>query len=210
MTFANQAYLDSRAQVTLRVVKSKLVDYPNGTDNNLALDDLINHVGPFRSVPSLRVKKGADLVVLLRPFKPRSQNGCGSAWVNGANGSELAADLAFTVVSLGARDGYYCSKYALAHEIGHVLGSTHDREHSSVAGRYSYSYGYGIEGRFGDIMSYYDPEIGLFANPDLVSCDGLPCGKPISEPDAADVAQTFNNTAKTISGFSLQKFALGQ
>jgi hypothetical protein len=105
------------------------------------------------------------------------------------------------VLGYGQSGGYYCSNYTLAHEIGHILGATHDRLHANVPGKYDYSYGYGINGRFGDIMSYDDPEVGLYANPALVQCDGLPCGIAPGEPLAADVVSTFNNTAKTVSAF---------
>ncbi|MEW6037907.1 MAG: reprolysin-like metallopeptidase [Pseudomonadota bacterium] len=158
ITLTNQAYVDSKADLRLRLAAAKRVNYADGGDNSRALDDLRNGFGSLRVVRNLRHKKGADVVVLLRPFKPAAQGGaCGMAWVNGAGGSELRADL----VNLGTRSGYYCTNYTLAHEVGHVLGAAHDREHADVTGKFPYSYGCGIEGRFGDIMSYYDPEIGM-------------------------------------------------
>jgi hypothetical protein len=201
MAFANQGLVDSRANAVLRLVAAKRVKYPNGSDNDAALDDLTSFMNGFERVPRFRQKRGADLVLLVRPFKPHLQGSCGTAWVNGSGGSPLERDWAFGVLGYGQSDGYYCSNYTLAHEIGHLMGATHDRAHARVPGKYEYSYGYGIEGRFGDIMSYYDPEVGLYSNPDLVQCDGLPCGIAPGQPLAADVALTLDNTAATVSAF---------
>ncbi len=203
VALVNQALVDSQVNAVFRLVAARPISYPDRGGNSAALDDLTQSNKGLRGVPSLRAKKGADVVILVRPFKPNSQGGnCGIAWVNGSENTELMADQGFGVIGYGSANGYYCSDYTLAHEIGHVMGATHDRPHASVQGKFPFSYGYGIANRFGDIMSYYDPEVGVYSNPDLRLCDGSPCGIPPGNPSAADVALTFNKTAATVSRFT--------
>jgi hypothetical protein len=199
MALANQAFLDSRVNISLRLAGTRLVDYPDRSGNSRALDELTRSQGTLRPLEALRQANAADAVILLRNFVAETQGGCGSAWVNGANQSSMTPERAFAVVSLGTDERQYCSNYALAHEIGHILGGTHDAEHAGSAGRFPYSYGYGVDGRFGDIMSYYSPEIGLFSNPELALCDDMACG--IAEQ--ADLSRTFNATARIVSGFAV-------
>lgn len=200
IALANQAYKDSHVDISLRLAGTQAVDYPDDSSNTQALNDITQSQGAVQILNDLKQKQAADAVVLLRSFVADTQGGCGSAWVNGADGTPMSPDRAYAVVSTGTDAGQYCSNYALAHELGHILGGTHDAEHSSTQGRFPYSYGYGIEGRFGDIMSYYSPEIGLFSNPDINLCDGLACGIP----DQSDLSKTFNNTARIVSGFAVK------
>ncbi|SMF94818.1 Metallo-peptidase family M12B Reprolysin-like [Methylomagnum ishizawai] len=203
MALANQALADSQVNAVFRLAAAQKVGYADRTLNATALDRLTYAGKGFRNIPRLRARYGADVVALVRPFKPQSQGGnCGIAWVDGGGDTPLTADQAFAVVGYGAAGGYYCSDYALAHEIGHVMGATHDRAHATTPGKFPYSYGYGIPGQFGDIMSYYDPEVGVYANPDLAVCAGSACGVPIDQPGAANVALTFNQTAPTVAAFS--------
>ncbi len=201
----NQAYLDSKINAKIRVVKLEAVDYGSAGDNSQALSDLTNGASPFDKVQALREKNGADLVTLIRPFHASSQKSCGIAWVNGSNGSALSPSLGFSVVSDGAdQDGQpvYCGDHTLAHELGHNLANVHDRPFTNNAGAFPYSYAWGVEGSFGTIMSYRQPTVLVFATPLLpVSCYGQPCGYPEGSPNASDNTATINQTAPVVAGF---------
>lgn len=201
----NQAYVDSKIKAKIRVVYRQPVDYTETNDNSRALSDLTFGIGAFQNVRDLRQKQGADLVTLIRPFHTQTQKNCGIAWVNGDGGSELIPAKAFSVVSDGNdRDGgaIYCGQQTLAHELGHNLGNVHDREFSNGPGAFAYSYGWGVDGSFGTIMSYYQPNLLLFANPALdKACRGQPCGYPEGDQNASDNARTINQTAPQVAGF---------
>lgn len=206
VALTNQAYADSQVNIRLRLVHTAQVSYSDQVNHNVALQDLTYGGGAFNGVSALRSAYGADVVTLLNQFDTTTDTACGLAWMLGSNGTSMNADNAFSVVSVGddvAGSNGYCSDYALAHELGHNMGSVHDRAHSSSPGAYAYSYGYGIGGRFGDIMSYIWPQVGKFSNP-AISCGSLndPCG--ISESDGANGANnalSLNNTAPTVAAF---------
>jgi hypothetical protein len=201
----NQAYLDSKINAKIRVVKLEAVDYPETGENAQALSDLTGGASPFERIQALREKVGADLVTLIRPFHASSQLGCGIAWVNGSGGTALNPSLGYSVVGDGIdQDGQlvYCGEHSLAHELGHNLGNVHDRQFSDAPGAFGYSYAWGVEGDFGTIMSYRRPTVLLFATPLLsASCHGQPCGYPEGDPNASDNAATVNQTAPVVAGF---------
>ncbi|CAI8734762.1 reprolysin-like metallopeptidase [Methylocaldum szegediense] len=196
IALANQTFVDSRVAITLRLVEAIRVDYPEDVDNGDALRDLTFGQGAFREVAAWREAAGADLVTLIRPFNHVAHKGCGSAWLNGIDGSPLSPDYGFSVVSDGWSGSYYCSDYALAHELAHTMGSGHDLARGGDGGIFPYSRGYGVPGSFGTIMSYARPRLGLFSNPEISLCRGAPCGL-----DIANNALSLNAVRMRVAGF---------
>ncbi len=206
VALANQAYSDSQVQIQLRLVAINLVNYSDSTAINTALTDLQNSSNPalvnpaFTNISSLRSSYGADLVTLLRPHNLAiDPTNCGLGVLAGSSGQPLQASDGFSVVN----DGINCSDYTFAHELGHNMGSAHDRAHSGGSKPfYSYAYGYGIEGSFGTIMSYINPTVGKFSNPNLSCSATAPCG--VNENDlvnGANNALSLNNLRWTVAGF---------
>jgi hypothetical protein len=207
---SNTAYADSGINVELRLVHKEQVSYANSLSNGTALDALTYNEGVFSGLETERTDLGADLVAMLRAFDSSAHGGCGVAWVGGAGGSSISPRYGYSVVSYGTDppnpqpgQGYYfCSDYSFAHELGHNMGSAHDRANSSVAGHYGYSYGFGIDGTFGTIMSYLNPEVGLFSSPSLTcTANGDPCGIDENATNSANNALSISNTRGVIAAF---------
>jgi hypothetical protein len=174
--------------------------------NSQALNDLANDRGAFAGTASLRNQYGADLVMLLRPLYAKSAGGCGTAYVGFANGGDGFSNSGYSVVGDGyskdALSNYYCRTSTFAHELGHNLGNAHDREYSGFQGAFSYSYAWGINGKFGTIMSYYDPSVLLFSTPNLnTQCAGTPCGFAEGKAHSSDQAKTINFTAPSVANY---------
>lgn len=201
IALANQAFVDSRVAISLRLMKAVRVEYPEANDNGTALRDLTFARRALGKVDAWRKEYGADLVTLIRPFNHAAHEGCGTAWLNGADGSPLSSSRAFSVVNDGRSGSYYCSDYALAHELAHNMGSAHDRSNAGAGGVLPYSYGYGTPGSFGTIMSYTHPRLGLFSNPKVSLCKGAPCGLDAESPAAADNALSLNAVRSIVADF---------
>jgi len=204
ISLTNQAYIDSQVQIELRLVHTELINYSDTNSNSTALTALTENQGVFAGIENLRQQHGADLVSLVRPFNVAGQINCGVAWVGGSNGQPLRTQLGYSVVSDGRDNNYYCTDYTFSHELGHNMGSVHDRANSNMEGKYSYSFGYGVVRKFGTIMSYLSPEIGVFSNPDLncgLSGSSSPCGTNENDADSANNALSLNNTRTQIADF---------
>jgi len=189
VAYANTAYLTSEVAITLRLVHSVQVGYPDSGANDAALFALTGHNGST-SVPvppslamiaGLRNTHGADLVALVRPYMRSSHGGCGIAWVGGYEVTDIGDDapFAFSVTSDGSDvggTGFFCSLGTFAHELGHNMGLMHNRAHSGGGrGATPYAYGYIIPGTSdGDVMSYAPGRLQAFSNPGL-RCSGAAC-----------------------------------
>ncbi|MDD5295306.1 MAG: M12 family metallo-peptidase [Rhodocyclaceae bacterium] len=213
VALANQAYVDSGVAIQLRAVGVEQVSYSDQTTNSTALSLLTGSSGAFSNVAALRKQYGADLVTLIRPFYMTAQGqNCGVGYIGGYGGSNIAAyaNYAYSVVSDGrdvAGTSYYCTDYTFAHELGHNMGSMHDRatvtSQGGGTGAYPYAFGYGKSGSFGTVMSYISPVVGKFSNPNVSTCGGTQaCGVPSTNTaSSADNAQSLNNTSAAVAAF---------
>lgn len=209
VALANQAYIDSGVDIGLRLVGAVKIDAPDNSSNSDTLNAITNGTGPYADVAWLRNVYGADLVSVIRPFSMAQGGLCGTAWVGGSNGASIALyrNQAFSAVSDGRDGGYYCSGYTFAHELGHNMGNVHDRatvaQQDGNHGAFPYSFGYGIPGQFGTIMSYVDPEVGKFSNPDKICKGQTPCGIPETDvANSANNALSLNNTRRYVAAFT--------
>lgn len=184
------------------MVRTTQVNYSDTIDNSTALNALTyGSDSGLASVKTMRDQYGADLVALLRPFSNANHGSCGVAWVNGYNGQPVSSgkESGYTIVSDGkdvGGSGYYCLDLTLTHELGHNMGSVHDRANSSFQGVFPYSYGYGQGGTFGTVMSYINPRIGKFSNPNITCANGKACGTADD-----DNARSLNNTRADVANF---------
>ena len=195
---ANAGLINSGINTRLSLVHSEQVNYDDAISDDTALNDLTYNQGVFAGVEDLRTQYGADQVTLLRVFTGQY---CGLAWIYTGD-----ARYAYAVVRDGSLNGYYCSDTTYAHEFGHNMGCGHER--GNGGGYFDYSYGYQFQGTSGNwhrtIMAYNCswgcPEVVYFSNP-LISYDGVPTGIDPGSANAADNAQTINNTRVSVAAY---------
>jgi len=190
----NEAYLNSAINTQLRLVHTQEVANSSGdfsTDlNNLRLQT----DGVLDEIHAKRDSYGADMVSW---FIENSQY-CGIAYVPTGDLS-LDAGWAFSVVYSECATGYYST----AHELGHNMGSNHDRANAGSAVAYPYSYGYQEPNNaFRTVMAYNCAggctRQRFFSNPDL-TFNGVPTGVDASLLDSADNARSINQTRVPVS-----------
>ena len=227
MQVGNQGLTNSNVNGYLRLVGTTEVAYTDSNSNQTALQELTGSTGsanvtiPASLTPlrTLRDTQGADVALLVRDFLQPESQGCGIAWLIGANGATVSptndAKWGYGVVADGddaGTDGnsYFCAVESLVHEVGHLLGSAHDQAHSTSAGRFPYSYGYKNDtAAFFDIMAYGDEgqtQIRIFSNPNITTCaNNLPCGTA-----TADNARSLNQTIPVVAQFRAMVVPLGR
>ena len=174
--------------IKLRLVHTQLIDYDEaGADLFDHLYRMVDGVGAFKDLKKLRDEKRADIVGLVLD----SPSGCGQSTRVGAD-----ADEAFFVVH------HACAAitYSIAHEIGHILGTRHDRIMDANDKPYAFAHGYINGTKWRDMMSYQEgcggcPRIPYWSNPRILY-QGEPTGTA-----ATDNARLILEQAERVSKF---------
>jgi Metallo-peptidase family M12 len=186
---ANETFRNSGlGNIKLRLVHSQLVDYDEaGADQFDHLYRMVDGVGAFKDLKKLRDEKRADIVGLVLD----SPNGCGQSTRVGADAEE-----AFFVVH------HACAAitYSIAHEVGHILGTRHDRFMDANDAPFPFAHGYINGAKWRDMMSYREgcggcPRIPYWSNP-RVLYQGDPTGTA-----ASDNARVILEQAERVSKF---------
>ncbi len=200
--FTNLAYDNIGVLINMRVAAAVELDIENNPSVSASLNDVKNARNGFELVPELRNQFGADLVAVLTS---RDDNGAnGIANVGGRN-----SNAAFSVTRLSPR----CCDLVFAHEIGHNLGSGHERStvnseqrQSCTGGFTGFSCGHGsIANNWGTLMSS-SSSLSRFRGGNVFSnltspCQGSPCGVAQGQGGAADNQSSFNITRLNVSQY---------
>ena len=202
-----QAMVDSQISLQANVVAVKPLEIDPALLQEDVLDQMFDAEGPFADIESDRSFYAADLVVALRETIPEEDDACGIAPVGVQDGAPYRAAYMTVVQWLPidkALGDTYCPDTTTAHEIGHLLGSTHERriaEEEEVQA-YPFSFGHYRELTFHTIMSYgNEPESAVFSNPRLLNCSGQACGVAAGDPESADNARGFTQTRFMVAGY---------
>lgn len=195
----NQAYANSEIFTQLNLVHTAEVDYTESGNMSTDLSRLRSTSdGYMDNVHALRDAYKADMVSLIE----ESINYCGIAYLMTSLSNNFKVS-AFSVVYSQCATGYY----SFGHELGHNMGSHHNRANASGPGVLPYSFGYWATNEtFRSIMAYNCPSgctrIRHFSNPD-VYYNGLPTGMDddVDPAHSADNARSINEAKVTIANW---------
>jgi hypothetical protein len=201
---ANAAYSQSGISQQLNLLTPQPINFIESANIQSDWKQLSAGTGVFSSVRELRDEVGADLVVLFGWGYNPSQ-GCGIASQNDSQSTDQVYAVA---------DAYQgcANTFILAHELGHVMGTHHDRAHDSIAPPPGVTYSYGLLNPakgWHTVMSYpgdpgcpngYCLPIDYFANPNVLY-NGDPTGIADAAANAADDTRRLNELAATTAKY---------
>lgn len=186
----NQSFLASKiGNVKVRLVHTYMTDYvEDGAEHFDHVWRMVDRDGFMEEIPRVRDEKKADVVILVVDDK----SGCGLATRVAAD-----ADEAYAVVH------HECAAttYSLAHEIGHIIGTRHDRSLDQNVAPFPHGHGFvSPDLKWRTIMSYKAgcsgcPRLPIWSTPDKV-VEGKPAGDPLHNN-----AAVIRDNAARVAGF---------
>lgn len=201
IAFANAAFERSGVLAEYHLAHSYVNDFDQSLSIDVLLEAVTNLDAPFEMSFNQRNLNDADLVAVI---SYGSGHG-GLAWLNGDR-PKYAYSVIDDVTSLFPNIG----NNVFAHELGHNLGSGHERSAVNTAqlspcdgGYTDYACGHGNQSQgWGTIMSYLNTQAAgyTFSNPEL-DCLGEPCGIAEGAAGAADNQKSFEITRSIVAGF---------
>jgi hypothetical protein len=198
ISLANTAFTNSQINAQFRLVHAAETAYAESGNYNTDLSRLQStNDGLMDEVHALRNTHKADLVTLI---EDNIGDACGVAYVMDSVNANFSG-WAFSVVEDDCISGY-----TLAHELGHNMGSMHDRAEGGT-GAYPYSFGHKEAGKFRTIMAYpcspSCPRINRFSNPNVSYQGSWVTGVDhnTSPATSADNARAFTNALSTVANF---------
>ncbi len=196
---SNSGFLNSLINMEFRIVHGHKIDFDEST---YSFSDMLGSLtlksdGVMDEVHALRDLYGADVVTLIvdRPLL------CGKTYQNTGGYADFSP-FAFVVVHQSCMTGYY----SFSHEIGHVMGSQHNR--TSAGSNPVFPFGYGYQdptNKFRTIMAYNCPvsctRINHWSNPAVSFQGGLPMGISASSAHGAHNSLSLAQMAPIVAQF---------
>ena len=212
VVYTNTALSNSQVDVQFTLAGIGTVDVQEASVTmDTILSDFQEGNGDFGRIQKLRANLGADLVQIWIGENGSPDN-CGLGYLLSDADQpnlDLTSLATFGVSTVTTDFGGACLTSTIAHELGHNLGSEHDRfqVEDDVAGPEGYNYGYVDLGFFRSIMSYDAqcvaenqdcPEIQYYSNPNVMF-NGRPTGADDATPEAANSARKIGEIAQVVS-----------
>ena len=180
---ANHIYMISGVHTLLRVAGIKIVDVAEG-DLYRQYAAFFNGRYEFKGLDDWQQDAGADMAFLFKA-KPTNAIACGVASLDATRGLTKTRGILQcyhnTVFQSTPSTRYYERAHeTFPHEVGHLLGASHEWNDTDSPGLFEHSYGYnlpgfdmqsdnpeygGVYGGYGTIMSYADRATGRFSDP---------------------------------------------
>ncbi len=189
----NMAYSRSDVSQRLMLVHTEEINWFEDGDDFGYLSDLAGKTdGVADNVHALRDTYGADVVTLIYD----TGSYCGVAYIMTTLSAAFESS-AFSVVADSCATGYY----SFAHELGHNMGSAHDRANAGSA-LTTYSFGWRTtDNAYRSVMAYSPgTRIPTFSNPVKDAPNGLALGTSVDNN-----AASLNYSATTVSAWRSSK-----